>query len=247
MIWLLFPLSLLIPAAALVPSTLPAEGFSVSRTLVPPQQGFTCDIYKSQSRPELLHLQPSNVTLPVALMCLDPTTYPSLSRARKACRKGNVLLSTPSTPSVYTRGRAYSRVLSSTLISLQSRTSHAFYPSENSSTPPFKLPVIYEDDHLAVVNKPAGVVVYSHKKGGHGLNTIRACLPHVLHPPPEGTEGTLRRPQPVHRLDKPTSGLLVIAKTKTAMSGLSGAFANREVEKEYVAILNGVPEYPSGT
>jgi 23S rRNA pseudouridine1911/1915/1917 synthase len=140
----------------------------------------------------------------------------------------------------------FARRYPSTLVSLQTRTSNPFYPDITLSSPPFSLPVVYEDAHLAVVNKPAGVVVYSHKKGGHGTNTIRACLPYVLRPPPDGTEGMLRRPQPVHRLDKPTSGLLVVAKTKAAMVALSESFRERRVEKEYLAVLNGVLAHEEG-
>ena len=58
------------------------------------------------------------------------------------------------------------------------------------------------------VNKPAGVVVYSHRKGGHGRMTVRAALPYVLKPPKKGTIAIMRRPNAVHRLDKPTSGLV---------------------------------------
>jgi len=79
---------------------------------------------------------------------------------------------------------------------------------------------------MAVINKPAGIVTYSHKKGGHGRMTVRAGLPYVLKPPePTGVKGEarqiLRRPSPVHRLDKNTSGLMVIAKTKGAVVELS--------------------------
>jgi 23S rRNA-/tRNA-specific pseudouridylate synthase len=93
-----------------------------------------------------------------------------------------------------------------------------------------------------LVNKPAGVVVYAQRKGGHGVMTVRAALPFAVQPPKPGTFSTLRRPQPVHRLDKPTSGLLVIAKTKPAMIHLSHQFRERRIKKTYTAIVNGIPE-----
>ena len=94
------------------------------------------------------------------------------------------------------------------------------------------------------MNKPAGVVVYAHRKGGHGIMTVRAALPFAVTPPRLGTYSTLRRPQPVHRLDKPTSGLLLIAKTKPAMVHLSQQFQDRKIKKTYVAVVNGIPPEP---
>ncbi|KAL3916752.1 MAG: hypothetical protein SGILL_005036 [Bacillariaceae sp.] len=72
--------------------------------------------------------------------------------------------------------------------------------------------------------------------------TVRAALPFSVKAPTPGTFSTLRRPQPVHRLDKPTSGLLVIAKTKPAMIHLSHQFRDRRIKKTYTAIVNGIPE-----
>ena len=92
------------------------------------------------------------------------------------------------------------------------------------------------------VNKPAGIVVYAQRGGGHGLMTVRAALPFSVQAPTPGTFSTLRRPQPVHRLDKPTRGLLVIAKTKPAMVHLSQQFRDRKIKKTYTAIVNGIPE-----
>jgi 23S rRNA-/tRNA-specific pseudouridylate synthase len=77
--------------------------------------------------------------------------------------------------------------------------------------------------------------------------TIRAGLPFAVRPPKPGTYSTLRRPQPVHRLDKPTSGLLLVAKTKPAMVHLSHQFRDRKVKKTYVAVVNGIPPEPKET
>jgi 23S rRNA-/tRNA-specific pseudouridylate synthase len=77
--------------------------------------------------------------------------------------------------------------------------------------------------------------------------TVRAALPFAVTPPKVGTYATLRRPQPVHRLDKPTSGLMIVAKTKPAMVHLSLQFRDRKVKKTYVALVNGIPQEPMDT
>jgi 23S rRNA-/tRNA-specific pseudouridylate synthase len=117
-----------------------------------------------------------------------------------------------------------------------------FYPGFDTSRPPFELPVIYEDDHFAIINKPAGVVVYAQH-----MITIRSALPFYLKPPKRGTRGIIRRPELVHRLDKPTSGLLIVAKTRPAIVDLTRQFEERRVKKTYTAIVNGIPSEPFET
>jgi 23S rRNA-/tRNA-specific pseudouridylate synthase len=117
-----------------------------------------------------------------------------------------------------------------------------YFPVLGHKKPPFDLPVIYEDDHFALVNKPAGVVVYRQGSGQNGLMSVRAALPFVLNPPRKATYSVLRRPASVHRLDKPTCGLLCVVKTKPAMLNLSRQFHDRIVKKTYMAIVNGIPE-----
>jgi len=116
-----------------------------------------------------------------------------------------------------------------------------FYPGFEQMKPPFDLPVVYEDDHFAIVNKPAGIIVYSQGNGGAGPMSIRGALPFALKPPKRGTREIIRRPELAHRLDRPTSGLLVTGKTKPALTNLGSQFAYRHVNKTYTAILNGVP------
>ena len=201
-----------------------------------------------------LNLNPHNISLPVALMLQDPDEFPSLSRARKACRKGNILIHRgplevdPDTgeSSVFdaekcSKGRVGDRVFFGDVLGKQVRMGSGYFPVLSYKKPPFDLPVVYEDDHFAMVNKPSGVVVYSQKNGGHGTMTVRACLPFVLEPPKRGTYSVMRRPASVHRLDKPTSGILCIAKTKPAMINLSRAFHDRVIKKTYFAVLNGIP------
>ena len=119
-----------------------------------------------------------------------------------------------------------------------------FYPGFDTSKPPFDLPVVYEDSHFGIVNKPAGIICYPQRDVTRGVMTIRHALPFVMKPPKRGTSDIYLRPLGVHRLDKPTSGLLVIAKTKPAMVDISKQFVERRVKKTYTAILNGIPSEP---
>jgi hypothetical protein len=187
-----------------------------------------------------LDLTPQNVSLPIALMVVDPVMYRSVSRARKSCRNGSILihrgplsidektgLATTFDAAKCIRGRVGDRVFPGDVIGMQVRMGGGQYLRQNEKKPPFDLPIVYEDDHFALVNKPAGVVVYSHKNGGHGIMTVRSALPFALTPPKLGTYSIIRRPVSVHRLDKPTSGILCIAKTKPAMVDLSRQFRER--------------------
>jgi 23S rRNA pseudouridine1911/1915/1917 synthase len=102
--------------------------------------------------------------------------------------------------------------------------------------------VVHEDAHLVVVNKPAGLVV--HPGAGTSRGTlVNALLRHVRDL--SGVGGVLR-PGIVHRLDRGTSGLLVVAKDDEAHRSLVRQFAGRTVEKEYVALVLGVPPRPAG-
>jgi len=92
--------------------------------------------------------------------------------------------------------------------------------------------VIYEDDYLAIVLKPAGIVVSGNQK-----RTLENALPKTLRPSNE--VDNLPRPLPVHRLDHATSGLLLIAKTRSCHTALSDLFAQKKIEKTYHAIVMG--------
>jgi 23S rRNA pseudouridine1911/1915/1917 synthase len=104
------------------------------------------------------------------------------------------------------------------------------------------LDVVYEDSHLIVVNKPAGLVV--HPGAGTPRGTlVNALLGHVRDL--SGVGGVLR-PGIVHRLDRGTSGLLVVAKDDATHRALAAQFAGRSVEKEYLALVIGVPRARTG-
>ncbi|MFO8000173.1 MAG: RluA family pseudouridine synthase [Marinilabilia sp.] len=94
------------------------------------------------------------------------------------------------------------------------------------------LKVVYEDDHLAVVNKPAGVVV-----SGNQFRTLENALP--AHLSPSSLPDALPAPKAVHRLDAPTSGLIIIAKTSAARVALSRQMENKEIQKSYHVVVIG--------
>ncbi len=104
------------------------------------------------------------------------------------------------------------------------------------------LRVVYEDAHLLVVDKPAGLAVHP-GAGRSGGTLVNALLHHVKDL--SGVGGVLR-PGIVHRLDKGTSGLMVVAKDDQTHRALSAQFAGRTVEKEYLALVHGVPTRAEG-
>lgn len=104
------------------------------------------------------------------------------------------------------------------------------------------LPVLYEDADLVVVDKPAGMVVHP-AAGVHSGTMVNALLHHVTDL--AGIGGELR-PGIVHRLDKDTSGVLVVAKNDFTLAALQRSFQARDVDKRYLAIVHGVPA-PTGT
>jgi 23S rRNA pseudouridine1911/1915/1917 synthase len=106
------------------------------------------------------------------------------------------------------------------------------------------LNIVYEDDSLLVVNKPAGMVVHPAYQNWSGT-LVNALAWHFQHlPTMPNNDG---RPGLVHRIDKDTSGLLVVAKTETAMTHLAKQFFDHTIERTYWALIWGEPEPPSGT
>src|SRR5208337_2891030 len=105
-------------------------------------------------------------------------------------------------------------------------------------------PILYEDRDLIVLDKPAGMVV--HPAPGNWDNTLVNAL--LAHCGPGFTGiGAERRPGIVHRLDKDTSGVMVVAKTQLANNALTAAFAARDLDRAYLALVWGVPSPLEGT
>lgn len=121
----------------------------------------------------------------------------------------------------------------------------ALPPTRETDLTPADIPldVLFEDEHMIALNKSAGMIV--HPGAGTGNDTVvHALLSHC-----EGElsgVGGVERPGIVHRLDKETSGVLLVAKSDAAHRGLASQFAGRELKKEYLALAAGVPDLLSG-
>ena len=120
------------------------------------------------------------------------------------------------------------------------------FPAIEDAAPaaqPIALDIRFEDAHLIVIDKPAGLVVHP-APGNPDGTLVNALLAHC------GADlsgiGGVRRPGIVHRLDKDTSGLMVVAKTEIAHRALSRDFARRDIDRAYAALVWGVPAPPSG-
>ena len=103
------------------------------------------------------------------------------------------------------------------------------------------LDIVYEDDDLLIINKPSGMVV--HPAPGHYTNTLVNALLYRFNL----TSGEKIRPGIVHRLDKDTSGLMLVAKNEEVHEKLSKMIASKEVERHYLAIVEGVINHETGT
>ena len=106
------------------------------------------------------------------------------------------------------------------------------------------LNVVFEDEHLIVIDKPAGLVV--HPAVGNYDGTLVNALLHHCQGQLSGIGG-VARPGIVHRIDKDTSGLLVVAKSDVAHEGLARQFEDHSIERAYLALVAGNPMPPSGT
>lgn len=118
-------------------------------------------------------------------------------------------------------------------------------PPRDTEVVPEDIPlnIVYEDEHLMVVNKEAGMVVHPAYQNWTGT-LVNALAYHFKNlPEMEGNEG---RPGLVHRIDKDTSGLLVIAKSEAGMAGLAKQFFDHSIERTYHALVWGLPEPEKG-
>lgn len=203
-------------------------------------------------------------TLPKLLHKLDKETFPSVSQARKACNQGRILIFRNKNPALMNSDERYldqkfvinldSMISTSTLIIadksskvnhqdvvlLHKRVNdHELYPLQCSTTlhpPPHyfdfsSIPIIYQDENIALVNKPEQLTTV-------GKSDLQSLLPFVLKPPSSATKD-IPIPRPVHRIDRRTSGIVVISKSTKSTKLLSHQFATRQVQKSYVAIVFG--------
>jgi 23S rRNA pseudouridine1911/1915/1917 synthase len=113
-------------------------------------------------------------------------------------------------------------------------------PTPGAAAAEVPFAVAYEDEHLLVVDKPAGVVV--HPAAGHWAGTLAQALEGVAAGGPDGSRSGI-----VHRLDRDTSGLIVVARSEDAHRALSAMLAERRLRREYLALVDGRPESRTGT
>ena len=140
------------------------------------------------------------------------------------------------------RRRASDRLLGGELLHVELTA-----PPDDSLEPEsIPLSVAYEDRDMLIVDKPAGLVV--HPSAGHGSGTlVNALLGRARdRGEPLGSIAGVGRPGIVHRLDKETSGLIVVAKTDLAQAALMRQFGDRSIEKEYLALVRGATPAPRG-
>ncbi|MCS7019708.1 MAG: RluA family pseudouridine synthase [Cytophagales bacterium] len=119
-------------------------------------------------------------------------------------------------------------------------------PPRSGEVKPENIPlnIVFEDEHLLVLNKQAGMVVHPGYNNWEGT-LVNALVYHFQQlPEMQGNEG---RPGLVHRIDKDTSGLMVVAKTEIAMMGLARQFFHHTIERTYYALVWGEPKAPRGT
>jgi len=154
------------------------------------------------------------------------------NKIQKAAKEGHIYVNDQSVKSNYkVKGKDIVRVLFT-------------HPPHEFLLVPQEIPIdiVYEDDSVVVVNKPAGMVVHP----GHGNyqdTLINGLIFHFEHLP----ENQNNRPGLVHRIDKDTSGLLVVAKTEQAMTHLAQQFFDKSTQREYIAIVWGNVEDDKGT
>ena len=194
-------------------------------------------------------------------MLLSSLGYSTKSQAKKACRMGAVLIfrqtmndmdgqhqgRSQNINSYFTKnfhhgivGEPNSMVNPGDIVAIQTRLPDQFYPVSVTkyilppTVPGSGVKVLYQDNHLALVQKPENMTTI----GGRGArDDLQSVLGFLLRPP-SGSEPSYH-PRPVHRLDRRTSGLVLIAKTQASMRFLSQAFAIHNVTKIYTALVFG--------
>ena len=156
----------------------------------------------------------------------------SRSQLQKLIKEGHVLVNgNPVRPSYETR--------SGDLVTAEIRGPE---PDEALKPEPMCLEVLFEDDDLLIVNKPHGLVV--HPGAGHSEGTLVHGL--LAHSPRLAVQGSPLRPGIVHRLDKDTSGAIVVAKSARAYLNLIRQFKEKSVSKQYLAMVHGSPAAREG-
>jgi 23S rRNA pseudouridine1911/1915/1917 synthase len=166
---------------------------------------------------------------------LDRMPKTSRNRIQNSCKSGNVLVNNNAVKQNY-------KVKPGDLISIVLP-----YPIREIELIPQDIPIdiVYEDDDLSVVNKPANMVV--HPAYGNYTGTLVNALMYHFQNLPDKKEGFFGRPGLVHRIDKHTTGLLVIAKTEYALTNLAKQFFDKSTKRKYWALVWGNVKEEEGT
>ena len=167
------------------------------------------------------HIVPSNIS-PIRLSDYAIGLFaalPSRKGLKKAIKKGAILVN----GAVGTTGTWVNSGMKIELIELDQKPAKIYKTN---------LDVIYEDDAIAVIRKPAGMVV-----SGNQFRTVQNALLYNLQP--SNAIDALKCPKPLHRLDHPTSGLLLVAKTRSANMQLGQQFEQKSIRKKYQAVVIG--------
>ena len=181
-------------------------------------------------RERLINLQVDTASQRLDRFLADAVPNLSRSQAQRLIREGRVTLEgEPAKPSA--------SVTPGTRVVVRMSPS----PSDEPIPQIIPLDVVHEDDDILVVNKPAGMIV--HPAHGHREGTLVNAL---MARYPNLAVGDAGRPGIVHRLDRDTSGLIVVAKTRSALEHLRRQFKSRHVQKTYQALVHGQPPAPEG-
>ncbi len=193
----------------------------------------TAALLPDQEEGEVIELRPTREHLNLRLDRFVAAALPELSRAyvQQLIEAGDVLVDGQSR-------RVAFKMTPGEVVTVTIPPATDFHVQPEA----IPLAVIYEDDDLLVIDKPAGMVV--HPAPGHSHGTlVNAVLGHV----PNLAVGGSRRPGIVHRLDRDTSGVIVVAKTDRAYTSLVHQWQERGVEKRYVALVAGDVEESEAT
>jgi len=176
---------------------------------------------------------------------MDPISFPSRSQARRAIQHGRLIVLRDDDQSIIVNQTTTLR--DSDILAIRSRVASEFYPQSITKyvDPPSSYVhiiqsddqiILYEDEHIAIINKPERIDTIGEKR-----LDLQSILPFILHPPPSLQHNNYL-PRPIHRLDRGTSGCVLIAKSELAMKKFSKMFANREIQKSYCAVVFGKPK-----
>lgn len=196
------------------------------------------EAFSEEDDPEITHFEirvdPGQEMTRIDRFLTDKTANSSRNKVQQAIEDGIVKVNGATTKANY-------KIKPGDLITYWVAKSPA--PSEVIPEP-IPLDIVYEDNHILVVNKPAGMVV--HPAHGNWTGTLVNGLVYHFNQLPE-LPGNSGRPGLVHRIDKDTSGLLVVAKSDKAMSHLAKQFFVHSIERTYLALVWGEPAEDKGT